>query len=213
ILDLAKLEAGKMQLYPEEFSLRDVIEGQIQMTKPLADKKNISLEAEIEAAVPILFQDPGKIRQILSNLLSNAIKFTPEGGRIVVQCAQDRGHVVLAVKDNGIGIAPDDQKLIFEKFRQAEISSLTRVHGGTGLGLSIVRELTKILGGDDVRLESELGRGSTFTVRLPMHLSEQRPAELSLGSIDAVGPSKSRANEVRYYSSGSSPSIKLDPSS
>lgn len=199
ILDLAKLEAGKMQVHVEEFSLWDVVEGQLNMTRPLADKKNIALVAEIDPAIPILSQDSSKLQQILSNLLSNAIKFTPEGGQIKVICRADRGHVVISVIDNGVGIAPQDQKLIFEKFRQAE-SSLTRHHSGTGLGLSIVRELTKLLGGDGVELESELGRGSTFTVRLPMHLSEQRQMELTLGD-EPLAFGKPRENEVRYYSS------------
>lgn len=200
ILDLAKLEAGKMQIQLEEFSLRDLVEGQIQMTRPLADKKNIDLAADVDAAIPILKQDSGKIAQILSNLLSNAIKFTPEGGRIVVACKPDRAHVVISVTDNGVGIAPEDQKLIFEKFRQAG-SGLTRDHGGTGLGLSIVRELTKLLGGDEVQLESELGRGSTFTVRLPMQLSEPAGAELTLGEGASIDFSKYRNQDVRFFSS------------
>lgn len=199
VLDLAKLEAGKMQVHIEEFSLRDLVEGQINMTRPLADKKNTALGAEIDPAIPILRQDPSKLEQILSNLLSNAIKFTPEGGQIKVICRADRGHVVISVIDNGVGIAPRDQELIFEKFRQAE-SSLTRNHGGTGLGLSIVRELTKLLGGDGVELESELGRGSTFTVRLPMHLSEQRRMEMTLGE-EPFEFAKARDDEVRFYSS------------
>ncbi|QDU59485.1 Signal transduction histidine-protein kinase BarA [Planctomycetes bacterium Pan216] len=199
ILDLAKLEAGKMQLHIEDFSLRDVVEGLIQMTLPLADKKNIALEAEIESSIPILHQDSGKLQQIISNLLSNAIKFTPEGGRIVVICNPEGNRVAISVADNGIGIAPEDQQLVFEKFRQSE-SGLTRMHGGTGLGLSIVRELTKLLGGDEVKLESEVGRGSTFLIRIPMHLESRDPMELSLGD-DALEFSKARELEIRYYSS------------
>lgn len=199
ILDLAKLEAGKMQITIEDFSLRDLIEGQIQMTRPLADKKNISLQAVIDPTIPILHQDSGKLQQILSNLVSNAIKFTPEGGQIVINCRPDRAEVVISVIDNGVGIAPEDQKLIFEKFRQAE-SSLTRVHGGTGLGLSIVRELTKLLGGHEVELESELGRGSTFTVCIPMHfVPPAETVDVPLG--EKMIYSKSNQNEVRYYSS------------
>lgn len=203
ILDLAKLEAGKMQLHVEEFSLRDIVEGQIGMTRPLADKKNIALTADVDASIPILHTDPTKLQQILSNLLSNAIKFTPEGGQIVVSCQPDGSHVVISTIDNGVGIAPEDQKLIFDKFRQAE-SSLTRVHGGTGLGLSIVRELTKLLGGDEVTLKSELGRGSTFTIRIPMHHDPQQQLELSLGD-ESLELSKSRQLEVRFYTSKDRP--------
>lgn len=197
ILDLAKLEAGKMRVHADEFSLRDLIEGQLQMQRPLADKKNIALDASVDPAIPILKQDGKKLEQILSNLISNAIKFTPEGGQITVTCKPDRAHIILSVTDNGVGIAPADQKLIFEKFRQAE-SGLTRHHGGTGLGLSIVRELTKLLGGDEVELESELGRGSTFTIRIPMHLDDQQQTELSLGD-ETVDFNKARQSEVRYF--------------
>src|SRR5205823_2075023 len=115
-------------------------------------------------------QDAGKLRQILSNLLSNALKFTPEGERVLLRAEADGADLVLTVTDTGIGIAPADQELIFDKFRQAA-SPMTREHEGTGLGLSIVRELSKLLGGD-VTLKSELGRGSTFTVRPPLVMKD-----------------------------------------
>jgi two-component system, NarL family, sensor histidine kinase BarA len=117
------------------------------------------------------------VQQILNNLLSNAIKFTPEGGRIVVSADRDElGALRLKVVDTGIGISPDEQQLVFEKFRQASSAqpdgdAMTREYSGTGLGLSIVRELCRLLGGD-VSLESDLGKGSTFTVRLPWRLEE-----------------------------------------
>jgi signal transduction histidine kinase len=200
ILDLAKLEAGKMQVHIEEFSIRDLIESQLSMVRPLADQKNIVLSTEVDAGIPILKQDGNKLGQILSNLLSNAIKFTPEGGQISVACRLDRAHFNLSVQDNGVGIAPEDQKLIFEKFRQAE-SGLTRNHGGTGLGLSIVRELTKLLGGGEVQLESQLGRGSVFTIRLPLQLADRSTDELSLGRSGLEHFRELRRPEVRYYSS------------
>ena len=136
----------------------------------------------------------GKLQQILYNLLSNAIKFTPEGGRVLLKAEADRPHVVLTVKDTGVGIAAEEQEPVFEKFRQAG-NPLTREHAGTGLGLSIVRELTKLLGGD-VTLQSELGRGSTFTVRLPLHLSEEPRLEFDLaarGHRSVQGPARGRA--------------------
>ena len=117
------------------------------------------------------------MQQILNNLLSNAIKFTPEGGRIVVSAERDDlGDLRLKVTDTGIGISPDEQQLVFEKFRQGSSGlpdgdAMTREYSGTGLGLSIVRELCRLLGGE-VSLESELGKGSTFTVRLPWRLEE-----------------------------------------
>src|SRR2546421_2364579 len=174
ILDLAKIEAGKMQVRVTEFSVYDVCEGMLNMFRPLAEKKNIDLRGQLTEHIPVLRQDVGKLQQIVSNLLSNAIKFTPEGGRVLLKAEPDPMHVILTVTDTGVGIAPEDQELVFEKFRQAG-NPLTREHAGTGLGLSIVRELAKLLGGE-VTLQSELGRGSTFTVRLPVQLSQQRLA-------------------------------------
>jgi signal transduction histidine kinase len=171
ILDLAKIEAGKMQIRLEMFDLAEVNESLVGMFRPLAEKKNIDLRHVHDATLPIVRQDATKLRQILSNLLSNAIKFTPEGGRVKLETERAGDEVILRVHDTGVGIAREDQDLIFEKFRQAA-NPMTREQGGTGLGLSIVRELAKLLGGD-VTLESELGRGSTFTVRLPLALRDE----------------------------------------
>ncbi|HTK77360.1 MAG TPA: HAMP domain-containing sensor histidine kinase, partial [Gemmataceae bacterium] len=170
ILDLARVEAGKMEIRPEEFAITDVTDGLMTMFRPLAERKNIDLREQTDSALPRLRQDAGKIRQILSNLLSNAIKFTPEGGRVLLKTETAGSEVRLVVSDTGVGIAPEDRDVIFDKFRQAA-NPMTREHEGTGLGLSIVRELAKLLGGD-VILESELGRGSTFTVHLPQQLIE-----------------------------------------
>jgi len=171
ILDLAKIEAGKMQLRPEPFSLAEVSDGMLNMFRPVAEKKHIELKQERAADLPVLHQDAGKVRQILSNLLSNALKFTPEGGRVQFRAEAAGDSILLKVIDTGVGIAPEDQERVFEKFRQAA-NPLTREHDGSGLGLSIVRELSKLLGGG-VSLHSELGRGSTFTVRLPIQLPPQ----------------------------------------
>jgi signal transduction histidine kinase len=178
ILDLAKIEAGKMQVRVDEFSIHDISEGLLSMFRPLAEKKNIDLRSQIDPGIPLLQQDAGKLQQILSNLLSNAVKFTPEGGTVTLKAVGDNYHVVIMVVDTGVGIAADDQELVFEKFRQAG-NPLTREHAGTGLGLSIVRELSRLLGGE-VSLSSELGRGSTFTVRLPLRLSIEQRLEFNL---------------------------------
>ena len=178
ILDLAKIESGKMELRPTDFRIEHVISAQCDMARPLAERKNLDLEVDIESDLPELFQDQGKAQQILNNLLSNAIKFTPDGGRIVV--AARRGsddELLLTVADTGVGISAEDQTHIFEKFRQGRTvipgnDAMTREYSGTGLGLSIVKELCKLLGGD-VSVESELGKGSTFTVRLPCRVAER----------------------------------------
>jgi two-component system, NarL family, sensor histidine kinase BarA len=184
ILDLAKIESGKMEVRSEDFSLRDVCEGLTNLSRPVAERKNIALECRIDEAIPLLRQDPGKLRQILYNLLSNAIKFTPEGGRVTLRARAEGRFAVIEVQDTGIGIAEEDRETIFEKFRQAKLPGqadnvLTREYHGTGLGLSIVRELTKLLGGD-VQLDSQAGQGSTFTVRIPLLLPGNRKFEVML---------------------------------
>jgi two-component system sensor histidine kinase BarA len=171
ILELAKLEAGKMRLHPETLSVPEVCEHAAAMFRQQAEKKNIDLRVQPDPATPPVRQDPGKLHQILTNLLSNAVKFTPEGGRVTLKATADGHDLVFTVSDTGVGIAPEEQDLIFEKFRQAA-NPLTREQGGTGLGLSIVRELAKLLGGD-ATLHSELGRGSTFTVRVTAKLPDE----------------------------------------
>ncbi len=204
ILDLAKIESGKMEVRVEDFSIRDVCEGLATVARPIAEKKSIDLDLRLDEAIPLLRQDPGKLRQILYNLLSNAIKFTPSGGRITLSVQADGRFVVLAVKDTGIGIAEEDRERIFEKFRQAVDNGqpggiLTREHQGTGLGLSIVRELSKLLGGD-VSLESQVGHGSTFTIRIPMQLAASRKFEVNL-TDERIDLSKARRVEPRLMSS------------
>jgi len=179
VLDLAKIESGKMELQCVEFSMTDLIERQTASLRPLAEKKNIDLTWDVDSDLSIVMQDSGKLQQILSNLLSNAIKFTPEGGRVRVRAegCDDAATLKLIVEDTGIGIPLEEQETIFDKFRQGRAipgqkDALTRAYGGTGLGLSIVKELCTLLGGD-VTLESEFGKGSTFTVRLPTRLEPQ----------------------------------------
>jgi signal transduction histidine kinase len=196
ILDLAKIEAGKMQVSLDTFDVGDTCESLLAMFRPLAEKKNIDLRSQCSSGMPKLRQDMGKLQQILSNLLSNAIKFTPEGGRVLLKADIEGPHIVLTVQDTGVGIAPEERELVFEKFRQAG-NLMTREHGGTGLGLSIVRELSKLLGGE-VTLQSELGRGSTFTVRLPTHLSEEPRLEFDLAN-EGIDLSKAQRIDARRY--------------
>lgn len=176
ILDLAKLEAGKMEVKASDFNIHSVIQLLIDLLRPLAEEKRIELATEVPPSLPPMYQDQVKVQQILTNLLSNAIKFTPEGGRIYVMVRRllnsktGQFDIELVIADTGVGIAPEDQEIIFEKFRQGPSATggnnLTRQHSGTGLGLSIVRELCHLLRGE-IRLESEVGKGSIFTVTLP----------------------------------------------
>ncbi len=200
ILDLAKIESGKMEVRPEDFSIRDLCEALASLTRPMAERKNIDLQCRLDDAIPLLRQDVGKLKQILYNLLSNAIKFTPDGGRVTLRARAEGRFAVLEVADTGIGIAEEDRDTIFEKFRQAMNhtegdSVLTREHQGTGLGLSIVRELTRLLGGD-ISFESCPGQGTTFTVRLPQVLPGDRRFEVTLAD-ESIDLSKARRIEPR----------------
>jgi signal transduction histidine kinase len=208
ILDLARIEAGKMEVRLVEFSIQDVCEGLVAMFRPLAEKKNIDLRSQLEPGIPVMRQDVVKLQQIVSNLLSNAIKFTPEGGRVLLKVEAGPQHVVLTVTDSGVGIAREDQDLIFEKFRQAG-NPLTREHAGTGLGLSIVRELAKLLGGE-VTLQSELGRGSTFTVWLPLRLSPEPSLEFDLANA-GIDLTKAQRVDVRRFGTAFSSSPAAFP--
>ena len=184
ILDLSKVEAGKMDLNLESAELGLVIHEAISMVVPLAERKRLTLqrpEADEEVMVRV---DPVKVRQILYNLLSNAAKFTPEGGRIAVSWRVTGADLQLAVSDTGIGIAPEDQERIFQEFMQVD-SSLGRRYAGTGLGLSLVRKFAAMHGGS-VRVESEPGKGATFLVDLPRcRVSAAAP---EAATTEAAGP-------------------------
>jgi two-component system, NarL family, sensor histidine kinase BarA len=185
ILDLAKIESGRMDVRPSDFDIGSVVMMQCDMARPLSEKKSIDLDCEIAPGLPPMRQDQGKLEQILNNLLSNAIKFTPDGGRIHVSARRDRrGDLRLVVADTGVGINDSEQLLVFEKFRQGSSgdtsgNAMTREYSGTGLGLSIVRELCRLLGGD-VSVRSTIGKGSTFIVHLPWELSAQTDLDAEL---------------------------------
>jgi len=170
VLELAKIEAGKMQVRVEEFNFRDLCEGVAAIFRQQAEGKRLNLDCDIADSVSTLKQDPQKVRQILWNLLSNAVKFTPEGGQIRINATAEQDDLVVIVSDTGVGIALEDQEAVFEKFRQTS-QVLTREQGGSGLGLSICKELAKLLGGD-ITLKSTLGQGTTFTVRIPINMEE-----------------------------------------
>lgn len=198
ILELAKLEAGKMRMHPQTLAVADVCEHAAAMFRQQAERKNIDLRVQTDPNTPSVRQDPGKLHQILTNLLSNAVKFTPEGGRVTLKAETDGQELVFTVADTGVGIAPEEQELVFEKFRQAA-NPMTREQGGTGLGLSIVRELAKLLGGD-ITLHSELGRGSTFTVRVNAKLADEPLLDFELSEEPAppaaVGAGETGASTV-----------------
>jgi len=183
ILDLAKIEAGRMEFHPTDFNIAQVVQAQCDLARPLTEKKHLDLQVVLPPDLPPMHQDQTRVQQILNNLLSNAIKFTPEGGRITVSIDRQEDWLLMKVADTGVGIAEEDQQIIFEKFRQGSTvlrsDSMAREYSGTGLGLSIVKELCRLMGGE-VSVESQLGKGSTFTVRLPWVLEKQPPRESAL---------------------------------
>ncbi|MDY6913655.1 MAG: ATP-binding protein [Planctomycetota bacterium] len=175
LLDLAKIEAGKAQVRLDKTSVTDTCRTLLTLIRPLAEKKQIELQAQLTENLPIVLTDGGKLQQILYNLLSNAVKFTPAGGRVTLSTAthsvQRAGkatdEVSIAVADTGPGIAEADQQLVFEKFHQLD-RTLTRESSGTGLGLAIAKELTNLLDGR-LTVQSSPGHGAVFTLFMPTH--------------------------------------------
>lgn len=188
ILDLAKVEAGRMELNLEPLALDAAVTDVITGLRPLTDRKRL----EVLIGVPRvgIHADPLRFRQILDNLLSNAIKFTPEGGRIALTAAQEAGEVALTVADSGVGIAAADHARVFEEFQQ--VGSAAQRQAGTGLGLALTRRLVEAHGGS-IALQSTLGEGSRFTVRLPdatAELPEDPP--LALPAVEPAGAARGR---------------------
>ncbi len=171
VLDLAKVEAGKMELEPERFSLRKAIEETCAVTKPIAQKKSIPIHVSVAPEIGDVTLDQQKFKQVLYNLLSNAIKFTDDGGKVEICAAtQDELRFRLVVKDSGIGIKPNDLQRLFKEFEQLE-SRGPRRYEGTGLGLALTRKIVELQGGT-IGVESEVGKGSRFTVVLPLVMAE-----------------------------------------
>ncbi|MCL5265378.1 MAG: response regulator [Chloroflexi bacterium] len=193
ILDLAKIEAGKIELQPEAFLLSEALESAHITIKPLANKKNISVQVRIPEGQVIIHADPAKFKQIMYNLMSNAIKFTPEGGRVTVQATIKGALAEVSVSDTGIGIAPQDQERIFGEFQQVD-GSYSRRYEGTGLGLALTRRLVNLHGGE-IRVESELGRGSTFAFTVPLASALQFPEAESSAAVDRQPELSSIAKE------------------
>ncbi len=191
LLDLAKIEAGKVQVNLASCSLRDIIEILTNLMRPLADKKKLKINCRISQAIPIIETDPDKLQQVLFNLFDNAVKFTPEGGTVSILAfpmehdtidlesndahkvsgqtsptAEPIDHVVVQIADTGPGISHEDRDKIFEKFRQLD-GSVTRTHAGAGLGLAIVKELVQRINGQ-IEVNDNHPHGAIFTLTLPV---------------------------------------------
>jgi len=169
ILDLSKVEAGKVELDCEAIDVIPLLANALAMVRERAYAHGIALASHVDSEMPLVMVDGRRIKQIVLNLLSNAVKFTPDGGRVELRGSYvddgERARLVIAVSDTGIGISADDREKLFRPFVQVD-SSLARRFEGTGLGLALVKRLALLHGGD-VSIESEIGKGSTFTVSIP----------------------------------------------
>jgi signal transduction histidine kinase len=166
ILDLARIEAGKVELEEETVAISDLLLSAVTTVRPLADKKIVSIDCGYRRTDIVIRVDQTKFKQVLLNLLSNAVKFTQPSGRVIVDCKQDeRGDLLIFVKDTGVGIPPDQLEKVLEPFEQVE-DHLTRRNEGTGLGLPIAKALIELHGGV-LSLNSELNIGTTALLRLP----------------------------------------------
>ncbi len=169
ILDLSKIEAGRMELELTDFDLPTALDNALTLVRERAGRRGITLQATIDERLGVVRADERKIRQVVLNLLSNAIKFTPEGGRIEIQAVPGNGLVEVSISDTGVGIAPEDQEAVFEEFRQVGTSAAKQE--GTGLGLALCRKFIELHGGG-IRVQSEVSVGSTFTFTIPVRCGE-----------------------------------------
>ena len=175
ILDIAKIESGRMELHLESFSVNALLKDVVSIASPLVNKNNNTLQTQVPPDAITMEADVTKVRQVLFNLISNSAKFTSNGSiNVTISAAQreEETWVYFQIRDTGIGMSPDQLSRLFVPFRQAD-SSTTRKYGGTGLGLAISRQFCQMMGGDIV-VESKPGEGSTFTVKLPSHVSNHK---------------------------------------
>jgi signal transduction histidine kinase len=187
VLDIAKIEAGRMRIHREHFDLAELVQDAFHELQVLAQQKNLQYRLRIPEDLPLAFSDPLRVRQIVINLLSNAIKFTHQGSIEAELVPWGEGECRFIVRDSGVGIDEQSVKFIFERFRQVD-GSMSRVVGGAGLGLSIVQQIAQLLGGR-IEVESKPGDGSTFTLTFPLVAPDPDVVFLDRLSLDTVGAS------------------------
>ena len=175
ILDLSKVEAGRLELEVGRFHLPTALDNALALIRERANRHGITLTQTVDVGVADIVADERKVKQILLNLLSNAVKFTPEGGRVGLSATAADGVVTIAVSDTGIGIAPEDQAAIFEEFRQVGCED-ARKQEGTGLGLTLAKKFVELHGGR-IEVQSQIGQGSTFTFTLPVRLDDRSASD------------------------------------
>jgi signal transduction histidine kinase len=179
ILDLSKVEAGRLELELGRFHLPTALDNALTLVRGRAMRHGITLTQTVDERLGDIVADERKVKQILVNLLSNAVKFTPEGGRVGLSATAAEGVLTIAVTDTGIGIAPEDQAAIFEEFRQVGRDD-TRTQEGTGLGLTLAKKFVELHGGR-IGVQSQVGQGSTFTFTLPVRVDERGAHDLGGG--------------------------------
>lgn len=205
ILDLSKIEAGQLEFHVERFGINEALPEVLSTIRPLATAKQIAVEEKTGRNLSV-FADRVRFKQILYNLLSNAVKFTLPGGRIDIECYEKAGEVCISVADTGVGIRLEDQKLVFEEFRQVEGNANTQE--GTGLGLAITKRLVEQQGGE-ISLQSEVGKGSRFTFTLPLAKTghEAQPAVVS--TVSAIANSEAKRKPLILLVDDELPSREL----
>jgi CheY-like chemotaxis protein len=200
LLEVSRIITGKLRLDFAACELQPVIEAAAESIRPTAEAKSVSLELKLDSEAGPVFGDRERLQQVVWNLLSNAVKFTPSGGKVNVNLQRINSHVEISVTDSGAGINPDFLPYVFERFRQAD-GSTTRAHGGLGLGLAIVRHLVELHGGVASADSEGLGRGATFTVRMPLMnaVGHQSPVEADQlpGTAVFAGPRPASLNGMR----------------
>jgi CheY-like chemotaxis protein/anti-sigma regulatory factor (Ser/Thr protein kinase) len=189
LVDVSRIVGGKLNLEVIPTELMPVIDAAIEVVRPAADAKEITIDVHYDATVGPVAGDAARLQQVIWNLLSNAVKFTPKGGTVTVEFCRHNGFAEVVVRDTGIGIAPDFLPHVFERFRQAE-SSATRTHRGMGLGLAIVRHLIELHGGTVTAASEGENRGSTFTFHLPL-------ASAAKQRVAAAAPYKSNGGDAQ----------------
>ncbi|HWR26108.1 MAG TPA: response regulator, partial [Methanosarcina sp.] len=210
ILDLSKVEAGKMELYYSEFFIDPLFEEVKTVLAPFAQTKSLEVTSNIESDIKTLEADRGRLIQILYNLTSNAIKFTPTGGKVSIYCKKSGNRALISVIDTGIGISPEDQIKLFQPFTQIDAST-SRQYCGTGLGLALVKKIVNLHQGD-IWVESDSGKGSTFTFSIPLKkpLEARKANEIELEDITIeFEMSKNAALTVKGNTEASQEEIEL----
>jgi CheY-like chemotaxis protein len=195
ILDLSKIEAGRIELNPVQISADSLVQSSLRIIKEMAQKKDLQLNVYVDPKVKTIQGDERRLKQVLVNLLSNAVKFTQRGGEVGLDLKGDleNSEVTITISDNGIGIKQEDIGRLFKPFVQLD-SSLSREYAGTGLGLALVAQMVRLHGGS-VSLSSEVGRGSRFTITIPWDAGNQ---STSTARISFTSPNAQPRNKDHY---------------